>query len=151
MTQHTHLCFVSVGTRRTAGRALHAERAPELGRRVRMSIPMQRHGYHTRTAHAGMGRAPAVALAYLWWVKGMHLEDTHELLLSKRMCHPKLFAIREAAADILYGGEDQVTTIRKYGSSRSSVVEIAGARSHRPERCYVPATHAPFSRESEQQ
>lgn len=76
-----------------------------------------------------MGRAPAVALAYMWWVQGIHLEDAHELLLSKRLCHPKLFAIREAAADVLYGGEAQVTTIRKFGSSRSEVVEVAGALS----------------------
>ena len=74
-----------------------------------------------------MGRAPAVALAYMWWVQGQHLEEARDLLLSKRACHPKLFAIREAATDILFGGEPQEVVIRKRGSGNSAVVEIAGA------------------------
>jgi hypothetical protein len=40
----------------------------------------------TSQAGAGMGRAPAVALAYMWWVLGMHLEEAHALLLSRRRC-----------------------------------------------------------------
>lgn len=74
-----------------------------------------------------MGRAPAVALAYMWWVQGMHLEEARDLLLSKRPCHPKLFAIREATTDILFGGDPQEVVIRKQGSSQSQSVEIAGA------------------------
>jgi hypothetical protein len=76
--------------------------------------------------HAGMGRAPAVALAYMWWVQGMHLEDAFEVLVAKRWCAPALWAVRQAAADMLYGGHAQEYTIRKKGSSNSSVVEIAG-------------------------
>jgi hypothetical protein len=76
-----------------------------------------------------MGRAPAVALAYMWWVQGIHLEEAYDLLISKRRCHPKLHAIREAATDILFGGLPQEVIIQKTGSSRSSVVEIAGAAS----------------------
>jgi hypothetical protein len=75
-----------------------------------------------------MGRAPAVALAYMWWVQGTHLEDAHKLLLFKRPCCPKLSAIREAAADILYSGQPQAKTIRKNGTSFSKTVEVAGAR-----------------------
>ena len=45
---------------------------------------------------AGLGRAPAVALAYMWWVKGMPLNEAFEHLRSLRPCSPKLFAIRQA-------------------------------------------------------
>lgn len=73
-----------------------------------------------------MGRAPATALAYMWWVKGMHLDDAYELLFSKRTCHPKLYAIRQATADILYGSSQQDVTITKRGSGFSKSVKIAG-------------------------
>lgn len=73
-----------------------------------------------------MGRAPAVALAYMWWVQGKHLEDANANLVSKRWCAPALWAIRQAAADILYGGSAKDVTIRKKGTSNSKVVEIAG-------------------------
>ncbi|KAI3428039.1 hypothetical protein D9Q98_006425 [Chlorella vulgaris] len=52
---------------------------------------------------AGLGRAPATALAYMWWFKGIHLEDAYELLTGIRTCKPNANAIRNAAADILYG------------------------------------------------
>ena len=73
-----------------------------------------------------MGRAPAVALAYMWWYKGIHLDDAFALLLSKRQCSPKLYAIRQAADDTLYGGSPQKVVITKRGSSMSKTVEIAG-------------------------
>ena len=77
---------------------------------------------------AGIGRAPAVALAYMWWVQGRHLESAHKDLLAKRKCVPKLHAIREATADMLFGAEPQDVVIRKRGSGNSQSVEIAGAR-----------------------
>ncbi|XP_048490859.1 phosphoglucan phosphatase DSP4, amyloplastic isoform X3 [Beta vulgaris subsp. vulgaris] len=49
---------------------------------------------------AGMGRAPAVALAYMYWIQGYRLNDAHRLLLGKRSCFPKLDAIKSATADI---------------------------------------------------
>ncbi|KAH9704116.1 phosphoglucan phosphatase DSP4 [Citrus sinensis] len=49
---------------------------------------------------AGLGRAPAVALAYMFWVLGYKLNEAHRLLLSKRPCFPKLDAIKSATADI---------------------------------------------------
>nr|ADP88922.1 starch excess 4 [Gunnera manicata] len=52
---------------------------------------------------AGLGRAPAVALAYMFWVQGYNLGDANSLLLSKRSCFPKLDAIKSATADILTG------------------------------------------------
>jgi hypothetical protein len=40
-----------------------------------------------RVLAAGLGRAPATALAYMWWFKGIHLEDAYELLTGKhRRC-----------------------------------------------------------------
>ncbi|KAL6493753.1 Phosphoglucan phosphatase DSP4, chloroplastic [Orobanche gracilis] len=51
---------------------------------------------------AGLGRAPATALAYMFWVQGYTLNEAHILLMSKRSCFPKLDAIKSATADI-YG------------------------------------------------
>lgn len=82
---------------------------------------------HDRARCAGIGRAPAVALAYMWWVQGHHLEAAHADLLAKRKCVPKLHAIREATADMLFGAETQAVTIRKRGSGNSAAVEVAGA------------------------
>jgi hypothetical protein len=96
-------------------------------RRAKSMLIRESGSYKRCTSFAGMGRAPAVALAYMWWVQGLHLEDAHELLLSKRSCHPKLSSIREAAADMLYSGNMQEVTIRKKGTSFSSTVEIAGS------------------------
>ena len=76
---------------------------------------------------AGMGRAPAVALAYMWWVQGLPLDPTFEELRSKRWCSPALGAIRQAAADMLYGGDPQPVTVRKKGTGNSDEVLIAGA------------------------
>eukprot|EP00892_Ulva_mutabilis_P010884 jgi/Ulvmu1/8168/UM040_0065.1 len=75
---------------------------------------------------AGMGRAPAVALAYMWWVHGLPLDPTFDELRSKRWCSPAISAIRQAAADMLYGGTRQRVLIRKKGTSNSSEVFIAG-------------------------
>ncbi|XP_059628392.1 phosphoglucan phosphatase DSP4, amyloplastic isoform X1 [Cornus florida] len=49
---------------------------------------------------AGMGRAPAAALTYMFWVQGYKLNEACDLLLSKRSCFPKLDAIKSATADI---------------------------------------------------
>ncbi|PSC72542.1 phosphoglucan phosphatase amyloplastic [Micractinium conductrix] len=52
---------------------------------------------------AGLGRAPATSLAYMWWFKGWHLEDAYDYLTGIRPCKPNVNAIRCAAADVLYG------------------------------------------------
>ncbi|XXG85352.1 hypothetical protein AAC387_Pa11g0446 [Persea americana] len=49
---------------------------------------------------AGLGRAPAVALAYMYWVQGYTLNDANKLLQSKRPCFPKLESIKRATVDI---------------------------------------------------
>ncbi|KAI3880089.1 hypothetical protein MKX03_003910 [Papaver bracteatum] len=74
---------------------------------------------------AGLGRAPAVALAYMYWVQGYKLNEAHSLLLSKRTCCPKLDAIRSATADILTGLEKNLVKLTWPGGNCSSVA-IAG-------------------------
>lgn len=51
---------------------------------------------------AGLGRAPAVAMAWMHWCKGYALEDAVSLLTSIRACNPKVQAIRQATVDVLY-------------------------------------------------
>ncbi|CAE8666062.1 unnamed protein product, partial [Polarella glacialis] len=50
---------------------------------------------------AGLGRAPAVALAYMFWIDGMCLDEAYKQLLAVRMCHPQIGAIRSATWDLL--------------------------------------------------
>ncbi|XP_022146766.1 phosphoglucan phosphatase LSF2, chloroplastic [Momordica charantia] len=49
---------------------------------------------------AGLGRAPAVAIAYLFWFCGMNLNTAYEALTSKRPCGPSKRAIRGATYDL---------------------------------------------------
>ncbi|WJX13921.1 Phosphoglucan phosphatase DSP4, chloroplastic [Trifolium repens] len=74
---------------------------------------------------AGLGRAPAVALAYMFWVLGYKLNDANALLLSKRSCFPKLDAIKSATADILTGLSKKPVTL-SWGHNNCSTVEISG-------------------------
>ncbi|KAG9441857.1 hypothetical protein H6P81_017711 [Aristolochia fimbriata] len=74
---------------------------------------------------AGLGRAPAVALAYMFWILGYKLSEANQLLQSKRPCFPKLAAITSATADILTGQEKTPVTLTWKGDSSSSV-EVSG-------------------------
>ncbi|XP_050386619.1 phosphoglucan phosphatase DSP4, amyloplastic [Argentina anserina] len=74
---------------------------------------------------AGMGRAPATVLAYMFWVQGYKLNDAVILLLNKRSCCPKLDAIKNATADILTGKTKREVTL-KWGDNKCSTVEISG-------------------------
>lgn len=49
---------------------------------------------------AGLGRAPAVAIAYLFWFCGMNLNEAYDMLTSKRPCGPNKRAIRGATYDL---------------------------------------------------
>ncbi|KAJ6840734.1 phosphoglucan phosphatase DSP4, amyloplastic isoform X2 [Iris pallida] len=74
---------------------------------------------------AGLGRAPATALAYMFWVQGYNLGEANKLLQSKRPCFPKLEAIKNASADILTGLLK--TRIRlTWGGGNCSLVEVSG-------------------------
>ncbi|KAL6130336.1 hypothetical protein ACLB2K_068716 [Fragaria x ananassa] len=74
---------------------------------------------------AGLGRAPATVLAYMFWVQGYKLDDAVNLLLSKRSCFPKLDAIKNATADILTGMKKKAVTLTWRGHN-CSTVEISG-------------------------
>jgi len=51
---------------------------------------------------AGLGRAPAVGIAYLYWFGGLELPDAYNLLTSIRPCGPKKHAVRAATFDLLH-------------------------------------------------
>ncbi|XP_039022914.1 phosphoglucan phosphatase DSP4, amyloplastic-like isoform X1 [Hibiscus syriacus] len=74
---------------------------------------------------AGLGRAPAVAMAYMFWVQGYKLSDAHTELLSKRFCFPKLEAIKNATADILTDLKKEVVTLT-WEDNKCSAVEVSG-------------------------
>ncbi len=48
---------------------------------------------------AGVGRAPAVAVAYLSWNRGWVLEEAHSYVVGQRACAPCVDAIRLATLD----------------------------------------------------
>ncbi|KAI8106491.1 hypothetical protein M9435_001035 [Picochlorum sp. BPE23] len=76
---------------------------------------------------AGLGRAPATALGYMWWMKGIPLDEAYAHLTGLRPCKPREEAIREAAVDMLYG-KDPVPVIisLRRRDMCSSDVRIAG-------------------------
>ncbi|XP_078155662.1 dual specificity protein phosphatase (DsPTP1) family protein isoform X2 [Carex rostrata] len=74
---------------------------------------------------AGMGRAPAVALAYMFWILNYRLNEAYHLILSKRACFPKLEAIKNATADMLTGISKSTVTLSWQGSNCSRV-EVSG-------------------------
>lgn len=74
---------------------------------------------------AGLGRAPAVALAYMFWVQGYKLDEALKLLLSKRSCFPKVDAIKSATADILTGLKKKHVTLT-WKDNDCSLVEVSG-------------------------
>ena len=39
---------------------------------------------------AGLGRAPAVIIAYMHWFCGMNLEDAYAFVTGRRRCHPRV-------------------------------------------------------------
>ncbi|XP_071734385.1 phosphoglucan phosphatase LSF2, chloroplastic [Rutidosis leptorrhynchoides] len=49
---------------------------------------------------AGLGRAPAVAIAYMFWFCNMDLNTAYETLTAKRPCGPNKKAIRGATYDL---------------------------------------------------
>ncbi|XP_041022046.1 phosphoglucan phosphatase DSP4, amyloplastic-like isoform X2 [Juglans microcarpa x Juglans regia] len=74
---------------------------------------------------AGIGRAPAVALAYMFWVQDYRLGEAHQLLLSKRSCSPNLDAIKSTTADILTGLRKKLVTLT-WEDLNYSTVEVSG-------------------------
>jgi len=75
---------------------------------------------------AGMGRAPATALAYMMWVRGMQLDEAWTTLTTTRRCGPKIEAIRSATADLLLGTEPITTTIAVHRFGDAKRIQVAG-------------------------
>lgn len=75
---------------------------------------------------AGMGRAPATALAVMNWIRGMQLDEAYSLLTGLRRCSPKIEAIRGATSDLLLGTEPIEATIAVYRSGTASKIQVAG-------------------------
>jgi protein-tyrosine phosphatase len=50
---------------------------------------------------AGLGRAPAAIIAYLFWFQNYSLEEAYSKLTAVRPCGPKKAAIRAATFDLL--------------------------------------------------
>ena len=76
-------------------------------------------------ALAGLGRAPATALAYMFWCRGLALQGAICAFMAARPCNPRIAAIRAATADILLdGGRRTPVTIavhRPFSASRFQV------------------------------
>lgn len=75
---------------------------------------------------AGLGRAPAVALAYMFWLRGFDLDPAFEQLRSLRPCSPKIDAVRSATADLLMGVDPIPVTIGFSRTGTAKKVQISG-------------------------
>lgn len=75
---------------------------------------------------AGLGRAPATALAYMFMIEGMDLDEAYRQLYQVRRCHPQLQMVRAAVCDLLSGsmGSGRLTISIKRPEAKK--VEIAG-------------------------
>jgi len=75
---------------------------------------------------AGMGRAPATAVAYMSWARGMQVDEAYTTVTSIRRCSPKIDAIRSAAADVLMGMGPVPVCIAVYRHSGCQRIQVAG-------------------------
>ncbi|KAI8476474.1 MAG: phosphatases II [Monoraphidium minutum] len=75
---------------------------------------------------AGMGRAPATALAYMHWLRGWDLQEAYDHLTGTRSCSPRVESIRAATADLLTGSQPLPTTISLYRRGTAKSVQVAG-------------------------
>jgi len=78
---------------------------------------------------AGLGRAPATALAYMYWLRGWQLPAALEKLKSVRACSPRIEAIRAATADLLTNSTSMKTVIafRRRGTAKHVQACFPGA------------------------
>lgn len=75
---------------------------------------------------AGLGRAPATALAYMNWLRGWDLQEAYNHLTGTRSCSPRIEAIRSATADLLTGSEPLPVTISLLRRGTAKVAQVAG-------------------------
>ncbi|KAK9909066.1 hypothetical protein WJX75_006695 [Coccomyxa subellipsoidea] len=76
---------------------------------------------------AGLGRAPATALAYMYWCCGFSLQDAISTFMAVRPCNPRIVAIRQASVDLLVDGTAltpvRIAVSRTFGATS---LQIAG-------------------------
>lgn len=103
-------------------------RLPEAVALIAQNEQVPGHGTTYVHCTAGLGRAPATALGYMWWMKGIPLDKAYEQLTTMRPCKPREEAIREAAIDMLYGKDPVHVSIslRRRDTSDRGDVRIAG-------------------------
>lgn len=79
---------------------------------------------------AGLGRAPATALAHAAWVRGASLDAAAAELRAARPCNPRLAAVRAAAADMVLGSTPVPITLEvrcnRQGGAREAGWSVAG-------------------------
>ena len=79
---------------------------------------------------AGLGRAPATALAHAAWVRGAPLDAAAGELRTARPCNPRLAAVRAAAADMVLGAVPVPVTLEircnRQGGARDAGWSVAG-------------------------
>jgi protein-tyrosine phosphatase len=75
---------------------------------------------------AGMGRAPAAALAYMTWLRGWGLDPAYAHLRASRACSPKIEAVRAATTDLLLGADPLPVTISLPRRGTVSDARVAG-------------------------
>lgn len=77
--------------------------------------------------HLGL-RAGTVHANAAWWPSRITpcslLQAAYQKLYSVRPCNPKLFAIREATCDLLYGAQTQPAAVTVFRQHPDSVVEV---------------------------
>ncbi|KAF8072853.1 DSP4 [Scenedesmus sp. PABB004] len=85
-----------------------------------------RHGVAYIHCTAGLGRAPATALAYMYWLRGWQLPEALQALTSVRTCSPRIESIRAATADLLTDSKpmDVTVGIRRRGTATKA--QVAG-------------------------
>jgi len=75
---------------------------------------------------AGLGRAPATALAYMFLIEGMDLDEAYAELYKSRRCDPQLQMVRAAACDMLSGDMGSGHLHIAIKKPKAKTVEIAG-------------------------
>jgi len=76
---------------------------------------------------AGLGRAPAVIIAYMHWFCGMNLEDAYAFVTGRRRCHPRAAAIYRATANLTMGSDASVCFS---WAGKGENVHVAGTWDH---------------------
>ncbi|GAX75733.1 hypothetical protein CEUSTIGMA_g3176.t1 [Chlamydomonas eustigma] len=75
---------------------------------------------------AGMGRAPATAVAYMAWIRGIPVDTAYEMMTTVRRCSPKIQAIRSATADLLLGTGPVAASIAVHRPGTATSIQVAG-------------------------